>query len=173
MRTSITKNELKVFTFPMTDNDILARVEDINKLREQSEDLERKKKLIQQEIKSLKEEMDQMFANISRKEEPREVECQIVLDYKDRVVSTLFEGEEMETSKMSEWQYSTRPEDIYPEIKKSKVEESETTETPIEAALKRADEIKAKSENIVAPATNVNAFSEAKTETSVINSPLS
>lgn len=155
----------------MTDADVLERVDQVNVFRGTAEDLERKKKLIQQEVKSVTTEMDQMFENISRREEPREVECEVSYNYDMKMVDTSFNGEIMESRKMTDWEYSSRPEDIYPQMKKSKVTgqpDIKSGETPLEAALNRADEIAEKEGNMVAKSENTKAFSEAKTETSTI-----
>lgn len=167
MRKTITRNEKKVFTFPMTDQDVLNRVDEVNELKSQESSLERKKKIIQQEMKSLSTEAEEKLNCISRREEPREVDCDIVLNYELKTVETLYQGEVMESRKMNEWEYTNRPEDIFPTICKSKVSEETVAKGTLAEAAERAEEIMEKEANIQAPSANVNLFSEAKTETIV------
>jgi hypothetical protein len=155
----------------MTDQDVLDRVDEVNKLKGQEADLERKKKLIQQEIKSIQTEIEQKFNNIARREEDREVECDVSFNYDTKEVTVTFLGEVMESRRMSEWEFSTRPEDIFPETKKSKVSKETSKainhESSLADAVARADEIAQKEKNNQVPSGDVKAFSEAKTETAV------
>lgn len=98
-----------------------------------------------------------------------------------KTVETMHLGQIMESRRMTDWEYSQRPEDIFPEVSKHKVaapvetkttEEGAPVETAMEAAMKRAEEIKAKEENMVVTSADTKAFSEAKTEQStIINMP--
>ena len=160
MRTSITHKEDQTFTFPMTDPDVLTRVDEVNELISQETSLSAKKQLIQKEINTLKADANHKLQCIARREEPREVECMVVFDYEGRTVETTYEGEIMNSRKLSEWEFSSRPVDIYPEIDKTKVEGVTLGE-----AVDRAGEIAEKVSNIVSPSANVNVGSEAKTET--------
>ena len=194
MRTSIIQEKELTYSFPMTDEDILARVRELNIMKANKINIENKKKLLSSEIKSLQTEMEQMFNNISRREEEREVKCDVHFNYDIKTVEIMYKGQIMESRRMTDWEYSNRPADIYPEISKTKVEVPEETKaevdqegnkeecsnqvqaseevatqkSPMDLAMERAEEIKAKEENNQTPSANVNAFSEAKTEASTI-----
>lgn len=166
MRTSITKIETLTLNFPMTDQDVIHAVDECNTLRSEEGSLDRKKKLIAQEIKKVQTKVTDRLENILNREEPREVECEINFDYAQKTVDTIFKGEIMESRRMSDWEYSTRPEDVYPTLKKDTVESNDKViPTQIEEALDRAEEISKKESNIQTPSANVNAYSEAKKET--------
>lgn len=154
----------------MTNIDVLARVDEVNDLRSQQDRLEAKKSLIQKEIKTLAADQNHKLHCISRREEPREVECDVVFDYEARTVETTFEGEVMSSRKMSEWEFSSRPVDIYPETHKTKIEGNEPTDgegMTLAEAVEKAGEIAEKEAAMIAPSANVNAHSEAKNETAV------
>lgn len=201
MRTSVIQEKELTYSFPMSDEDILARVRELNIMKANKINIENKKKLLASEIKSLQTEMEQMFNNISRREEEREVKCDVHFNYDIKTVEIMYKGQIMESRRMTDWEYSNRPADIYPEVSKTKVEaetkpeegkapgqdsseqtqdtgdaqpdcnrssSEETQKSPLDLAMERAEEIKAKEENMVAPSANTNAFSEAKTEASTI-----
>lgn len=192
MRTSVIQEKELTYSFPMSDEDILARVRELNIMKANKINIENKKKLLASEIKSLQTEMEQMFNNISRREEEREVKCDVHFNYDIKTVEIMYKGQIMESRRMTDWEYSNRPADIYPEISKTKVKVPEETKaevetkeereetigkeedqvatqkSPMDLAMERAEEIKAKEENNQVPSANVNAFSEAKTEASTI-----
>lgn len=80
MRTAVTMQKEMTYAFPMTDEDILGRVKEVNVMRSSLTTLENKKKLLSQEIKSVETEMEQMLNNISRREEEREVQCDVCFE---------------------------------------------------------------------------------------------
>lgn len=166
MRTTVTHEKEKQFTFSMTDSDVLERVDEVNELKSQEQSLESKKRLISNEIKQKKSDIDFKLNCISRREEPRKVMCDVVYDYEKRTIEVLFDGSVMESKKMSDWEFEERPTDVYPETHKYKVEEK-AEEGTAEAAVERAEEISDKVNQNQVPSANVNAYSEAKVETAI------
>jgi len=155
-RTTNTIKEERIFDFPMTDADVLDRVSEINDLRSKENILENQKKSVAGEIKTITAKANQIFSNIANREEPREVECDVKFDYEERMVYVTYDEEELSRRKMTNWEYETRPADIYPKIEETEVSTGE-----------RAEEIAEKAANMTVVSADVNAFSEAQTETAV------
>jgi hypothetical protein len=180
MRTQATMQEEKTFYFKMNDQDVLKAVDEVNQITSDHSSLKNKKDTINAEMKKLTARSEERMSHVAARSEPRKVVCDIIFDYQSKVITTAFNGEEMESRRMTDYEYACRPTDVFPEVIKSTVEEVKTEklndngmptlmETALEVAEQRAEEIARKEANNQFPASNINAFSEAKTETSVLN----
>lgn len=167
-RTTVTSEELRTFTFPLTDADVLRIVGEVNELKSEEASLKRKKDLIHQEMKKTATKADQKLNDIAHREEEREVPCKVVYDYEKRVIDVTYDGQIMESRTMSNWEYDSRPSDVFPKTVEKKEKTEEPVKTAIEAAMERADEIADKEAKNQTPSANVREFSEAKTEKSTI-----
>ena len=170
MRTSVVHKEMRKYTFPMTDQDVIARVDQCNEQTSIQDNLNAKKKLIDNEIKHIKADIQHKMNCIARREEPREVEVNIIMDYKNMKVEEAYQGEIKHSRPMTKWEFEERPDDVLPpepEEEKVEVTGEDPDKTPLEEAIERAEEIGEKQDAMQTPSANVNAFSEAKTEKAV------